>query len=109
MCKLQFCLYCADDPQSILEPPVVIQLSDTNATISWTEATGDVEGYIIQYTHILEGRVLNVIVNGTNTSFTLTGLEPTSDYVLVIFTVNSNGQSPASPTITFTTLGKTTF
>ena len=84
---------------------MVTMLSDTYATITWTEAAGDVDMYIVLYTLISEDREFNASVDGSDTTFTLTGLEPASEYHVVILTVNSDGDSAASPVTTFTTLG----
>lgn len=96
---------CLAEVQPILEPPVLTELSDTTATITWTGALGDVEMYIILYTHIAEDREFNATTNDSDTSFTLIGLEPLSEYSLVILTVNFDGDTAASPFILFTTYG----
>lgn len=89
--------------QPILEPPLVTEISDTSATITWTEAFGDVDTYIIMYTRITVDGQFFVTIDSSVTSFTLTGLEALSEYSLLILTVNSDGDTAAGPAITFTT------
>ena len=93
------------DPQTILSVPVVSDVTDTTADVSWTGAAGDVDQYLLQYA--LENiTIVNVSVSGLHTTFTLTGLEQLTSYSLVIFTVNANGISLPSPAALFTTLSK---
>lgn len=91
--------------QPVVEPALVVELSDTSATITWTPAAGDVAQYTIMYTNIAAGIDFTANVSGSVTTFTLTGLEPVSGYRVVILTVNSDGDSATSPVTTFTTFG----
>ena len=91
--------------QPIQEPPVVSELSDTSATITWTAAFGEVDMYIIQIVDVSMNTIINQSVNSSVTSFTLTGLNPISDYRVVILTVDSDGNTAASDVTTFTTYG----
>lgn len=95
------------EPQAILETPSVSDITDTSATITWTEADGDVDQYFIQYTHLLDNVVSNASVGGSQlTSVMVTGLQQLTRYSVVVFTVNTNGLSRPSPVVFFTTISK---
>ena len=80
---------------------------ETNSSVflMWDDAEGTVDEYIIQYTIDRTDMTQSVSVNGNLTSYLLTGLDAGTSYVVVIITMNSNGNSTASPSVAFSTGG----
>lgn len=74
--------------------------------LTWIEAEGVVDQYLIRYTKQRENIAFNITIPGSLTSYSLTGLTPGTTYSVVILTLNSNGISPPSPQSLFTTDGK---
>ena len=72
----------------------------------WPVADGVVDLYLVQYTLRRTGETFNETVNGTMNMVVLSGLEPDATYSVVVFTMNSNGLSVASPLAQFDTACK---
>lgn len=90
-------------PQPILELPLIVNLTNTSSTLTWTFPGGEVDFYFIMVMGIVYPKSFNVTINGTETFIILGNLDPATTYGITIVTVNSLGYSIASPIILFTT------
>ena len=95
-----------DSPQTIPAAPVISNVTNTSAFLSWMTAPGIVEAYRIELIRSLDDSVSIATYVSTFTSFFLFGLEPDSTYSVRIFTMNQNGFSDPSATASFTTQRK---
>ena len=95
-----------DQPQAILNEPTTVNATRTSVTLSWNDPGGDVDSYLITVTHGQLGTRFNVIVDGSTTVYVLMDLDPGTTYQVLIFSVNSNGLSIASPSHMIDTEGE---
>jgi len=83
--------------------PETVETTSTTATLMWDDPGGRVDNFLIALTPRESGQTVNIIVDGQITTFTLIDLVPATTYNVVIFTVNTQGVSIASPLHVFTT------
>ena len=95
------------DPQTIPEAPVISNITSTSAILNWMTAPGIVEAYRVELIRTLNNGTLSIEISvSLFTSFFLFGLEPDSTYSVRIFTLNQNGESEPSATVSFITQRK---
>ncbi len=89
-----------------LSPPAAPQgstataLSSTSIRLDWSGGSNGVDGYQI---YDSATNTLVKTVDAGTTSFTLTGLQPGSDYCAVLFAYNAAGRSPPGDEVCATT------
>ncbi|EJD75220.1 immunoglobulin I-set domain-containing protein [Loa loa] len=77
-------------------------ISTTSILVQWTslsaeDRNGILTGYRIKYKTRLRGAKSNtLVVDGNNSSYTMSGLEPGTQYMLRVAAVNQNGSGPNS-------------
>ncbi len=98
-------------PAPTLMPPtnIIVEPLSGSATITWTAGSADTYGYTIFYakkdaytdpTQIQSTQILG----GGNTRYTIAALEPNTEYMVALATVDAGGtESNRSDAITFTT------
>ena len=101
---MSFSLHTAEQPQAILSGPAVANISNSTALLRWEDPGGNVDRYLIQYTNTNLNLVFTVTVSSSITSHLLTGLDVATSYSVVVFSMNSNGFSAASPPSMFDSL-----
>lgn len=70
-------------------------LNDTAIKSSWSSSTG-ASWYELNYTTPFTGSTWKIAVNQSGTSYTLTGLNPNTQYLFKVYAGNSSGTSQAS-------------
>ena len=86
---------------------MILNVQTISAVVSWAHPGGNVTEFIIVYVELMSNSEFNVTVDGALTMFTLTGLNSSTTYSVVIFTQNNNGISRiSSPLIWFNTASK---
>ncbi|MBC7630217.1 fibronectin type III domain-containing protein [Aeromicrobium sp.] len=93
----------AEAPRAPLAPANVSVTAATTTTmnISWSKSAG-ASGYVIRYDNSAGVTTVRTVGDGSWTS--LTGLTPSSTYVVSVSAVGNGQESPRSPTVTGTTL-----
>lgn len=92
----------------ILDPPLISNIQNTSATVSWQFPGGTVDSYLVQYVLSVQGfnsalsDIFSVTVPGTSTSVRIEGLQTRSQYDARVAVQNENGTSTFSPTASFT-------
>ena len=86
-------------------------VSSTAIDVQWSELdcalrNGDIIAYIVMRTGQV-GDQQTVHVPGNQSSVTITGLDPLTEYIIRVAAVNRNGTGPFSDPLSATTLGAT--
>ena len=72
------------------------------------DRNGEITGYIAQASTTTSGRMnRTAVVNGSETEATITGLTPSTQYIVQVAAVNSAGSGPFSPIDVYSTKGNT--
>ena len=72
------------------------------------DRNGEITGYIAQASATTSGRInQTAVVNGSEMEATLTGLTPSTQYIVQVAAVNSAGSGPFSPIGVYSTKGNT--
>ena len=83
-------------------------ISNSSAVVTWAVPGGTIDNYIVQFVRALDGfgssQVMNITVNGTQTSARIDNLMPDTTYEFRVAVSNSRGTSAFSPLRSFTTL-----
>ena len=86
-------------------------ITSNSITVQWGEVAcldrnGEITGYTARA--MTSGRIEGtVVVNGSEMEATLTGLTPSTQYIVQVAAVNSAGSGPFSPISVYTTKGNT--
>nr|4U3H_A Chain A, FN3con [synthetic construct] len=85
-------------PRGSPSPPGNLRVTDvtsTSVTLSWEPPPGPITGYRVEYREA-GGEWKEVTVPGSETSYTVTGLKPGTEYEFRVRAVNGAGEGPPS-------------